>query len=172
MKKYIFFLLIISLWSCKENTTKIDVSQQENSTERKIVGTAINLPSIPTELMKNLYQNCSYTDYILHDLDFSISQDNKNSIKASIGFISKTIQEIKPNGCKAIGRKFFHVDGEIVLEADVFFSDVCTYYLFHVDGKPAYANKMTKEGLKFYGNIIRQGQAQRDKIVKEGTKGH
>lgn len=163
--KYLLIIVMLITWSsCKESgTNKQNVKESETVSEE-----LLNLPSIPQELVKELYNNCTYTDYIFNELNFSLSQDNVNSVKASIGFISTEIQKTKPQGCNAIGRKFFQVNGEIAIEADVYFSKNCTFYIFFVDGKPAYANKMTQEGYNFYGNIIKQGKKEEEKINNQG----
>lgn len=169
--KYIIIILIFSLYSCKEQESiKTTATIKTNQVEQESIpkdGVIIDYPSVPEELMKNLYENCEYMDYIFNDLNFSISQDNRNSIRASIGFVSTERQTIIPSGCKAIGRKFFHVNGEIIAEADVYYSDNCTFYIFFENSKPVYANKMTQAGLNFYGNIIKSGNEQEKKILSK-----
>ncbi len=173
MRKLLLLLLILSVWSCKNNDTKTDKTEQ---VIQKVVSPQeekakpLSYPSIPKEIIVNLYENSEYMDYIFHDLNFSISQDSRSSIRSSLAFISKETPKEIGAGCKSLGRKFFHVNGEIVLEAEVYFTNTCAFYIFFVDGKPTYANKMTQEGLNFYANIIKAGQKQEQKIIKERSK--
>ena len=55
----------------------------------------------------------------------------------------------------------FHIGGDIVSEANVYYSDGCKFYVF-VDGeKPLYANMMSPEGDKFFSSMLSQAmQAQ------------
>ena len=168
IKLYTIFLMLLVIGQISCNNKEIKKSQKLN-TAPKIEGQAISYPSLPMATVEKLYKECTYMDYIFDNLNFSISQDKQSSIRASIGFISTEPPENIPTGCKSIGRKFFHINGEIVLEADVYFSNNCSFYIFFENGKPKYANKMTTEGLNFYNNIIKTGQQQEKEILK-GTQ--
>ena len=119
--------------------------------------TAESLPSLPIELLKDLWETCDYVDYVFYYFNFSMSQDEQASIRSTLRQISEEQAVLNPN-CKAIGRLFYQVEGENVLEADLHLSNECAYFLFYKDGKKAYANKLTAEGLKFYQNIFNQVQ--------------
>jgi hypothetical protein len=115
-----------------------------------------NLPSLPQAEMKKLFDEATYVDYIFYDLPFSVSQDNKASIHANLNMISPEKMNGISKSCKPIGREFFHIGGEIVYEADLYFSEGCFGYIFLKDEKPTYANKLSAEGGKFYSNLIKQ----------------
>ena len=56
--------------------------------------------------------------------------------------------------CKPIGRIMFKDDDGIRLEADLFFSKNCSYFVFMENNKPKYANFMSDEGVKFFNNVF------------------
>ncbi len=122
-------------------------------------GTA-TYPSIAGETVKMLWDKCDYIDFVFYYLNFSMSQKVQNSIRATIAQISTTVPEIDPN-CQPIGRIFFQSDGVNIMEADIFYSNGCAYYIFYEDGKYAYANRMLPTGEKFYDNIFKQVQGQK-----------
>ncbi len=115
-----------------------------------------DLPALPQADMQRMFAQATYIDYIFYELPFSISQDNQPSIHANLKLISSLPLTNLPQGCKPIGREFFHIGGEIAYEADLYYTDGCLGYVFLKDQKPIYASKLTEEGMKFYANIIRQ----------------
>lgn len=116
-------------------------------------------PSIAGETIKMLWDKCDYIDFVFYYLNFSMSQKVQNSIRTTIAQISTAVPEIDPN-CQPIGRIFFQSDGVNIVEADIFYSNGCSYYIFYEDGKYAYANRMLPTAEKFYDNIFKQVQGQ------------
>ena len=105
--------------------------------------------------MAYLFENCDFIDYILYQYDFSVSQGEKAAIQASMNHVSRSTPTIDPN-CKPIGRVFYQVDGKNAMEADIYFSETCQYYIFLVEGKPVYANNLSNSGVAFFQNIFQQ----------------
>jgi len=123
----------------------------------------VALQSIPRETILNLWNKCTYIDYIFHDLPFSMSQDESESIQANLNYISAEPQAYIPNNCKPIARQMFHVGGDIVLEADVYLSNVCQFYVFVENEKPVYANKMSPSALQFFSTMFNKVDQQKQK---------
>ena len=157
--KVILILVVMGMMiSCngdqkKSKTPTATVANQEPSVNPDDY---FNLPSLPQAEMKRLFDEATYVDYIFYTLPFSISQDNKASIHANLNMISPEKMNGISKSCKPIGREFFHIEGEIVYEADLYFSDGCFGYIFLKDEKPVYANKLSSEGGQFYSNLIKQ----------------
>jgi len=160
MKKQLYILLITSflITSCKEKAAVKSPLAEAAKSEN------IQLPPIPIDQLKNLIENANYVDYIFHNLPFSLSQDSKKSVQSNIGMIDPRGNAIFKKECPSMGREFFHVDGEIVMEAELYCSkeDNCYAYVFYVDGKPKYANGVTEAGRKFYQNMINQAMKATD----------
>lgn len=153
----LFFCCLVFL-CCNTNDQNSSQTQTNNSkvTQQAKSQSGPLIPSIPKETMEKLYRDCDYTDYIFHDLPFSMSQDEKASIRANLNYISITPLGTIPTGCKAMGRQFFHINGDIVLEANVYFDDKCMFYVF-VDGEtPLFANMMSDQGIEFFSRMINQ----------------
>lgn len=134
-------------------------------TPSKVESMSFEVPALPREEMKNLYDNATYVDYIFYNLPFSLSQDNKPSIHANLGMISPEPLTSIPKSCKPIGREFFQIDGEVAYEADLYFEKGCYGYVFIKDKKPLYANKISEEGVKFYQNLINQANQTRNQML-------
>lgn len=122
----------------------------------KPVVTGPVLPSVPNDVMKELWEECDYTDFIFHHLPFSMSQDQKQSIQSTLSYVSAEPLGSIVAGCKPDARQFFHIKGEIVREADVYLKDGCYFYVFVENEKPVYANKMAENGVSFFTNTIKQ----------------
>jgi len=122
---------------------------------------ATQYPSVTEAIMKNLYDNCDYIDFVFYNTNFSMSQNQQAAIRSTLGTVSTTPATVLAN-CQPIGRLFFQIDGKNAEEADLFYGGDCLYYLFFKDGKYAYGNQLTEGGLTFYqkifANVSTQGQ--------------
>lgn len=166
--RYIYLVALLSaiFFSCKSESTNqesISTDNKEievatNSNKAVAPATDINYPSLTKEIVKNLAENCDYIDYIFYDLPISISQDTKQAIVSNINFLSRAVPSNIPDACKPMGRKFYHIDGEIILEADVYLNqnEGCYFYVFYENGEKAYANNISSDGVNFYFNVFGQ----------------
>ncbi|MFT6333418.1 MAG: hypothetical protein ACJATI_000145 [Halioglobus sp.] len=154
-------MLVLSCNSDPKKSSATILTAQESTK----IASKFKLPSLPQSEMVRLFQEATFIDYIFYDLPFSISQDNQPSIHANLKLISTGVLDDLPMHCKPIGREFFQINGEIVHEADLYFSDGCYGYVFLKDEKPTYANKLTEAGMKFYTNIINQSNQIKNKAI-------
>lgn len=145
-------MVLSALISCSENKTP---KTKSATVENEISYLAEEYPALTREILEEVWQKSDMVDYIFHELPFSMSQNNQASVRANIAYIAKTGQGPIPSKCKALGRQFFQIEGEIVLEADIYYSDDCYFYIFHHQGNK-YANVMTEQGKTFYANMIKQ----------------
>lgn len=150
------FSLILGLFllACKEETKK-PANIKKEAIAPTVDMTQPEIAGITNEVMVRLLEECTYVDYIFHSLPYSISQNEDPSIDMNISFIDykKPLGRI-PKDCKPIGRKFFHIKGEIVYDVDVYLSNKCKFYVFvDKNNKPIFANYMTEDGLKFYADM-------------------
>ena len=148
------FLLIFVLTACGDQASK--KKAENKSTVVAKSGKVLSLPALPSEDMQRLYEECDFTDYIFHNLPFSISQGEKAAIVKNLSFISPDPAGEVTITCKPMGREFFHIKGEIEYEADVYFEEGCQYIVFMKGNTPIYLNKISEAGKKFYGSIISQ----------------
>lgn len=143
-----------------------DKLKEQNATTTADLEGLEKLPSINVEILEELWEKCTYVDYVYYQLPISASLDNQNSIRSAISHVSEERAAKRPD-CKAIGRVFYQIDGENTLQGDIFFTKGCTYFLW-VDKKGAYyaGNLITEAGLKFFASNINAalgknpGQAQ------------
>ena len=153
MIKYFFcIILFASFFSCGssgENTKK----QEANPAKEQV---SQGFRSIPQEIIMDIWNNADLLDYIFLDFPFSMSQDQQASIRTNVSYIGREAQSVIPEGCKPMARQFFGKQGNIFLEADIYFNDNCRFYVFFIDGKATYANKMSQEGVQFFNTMISQ----------------
>ena len=176
MHKFTLFLFGLVLISCNEAPPKADTNSESiNKTEEAVPKTKQEafdkvksematkqtdlegvdmLPSIDLSMLENLWANCDFVDYVYYELPISASLDNQSSIRSSIQHIAEQ-PAAKINGCKAIGRVFYQVEGENILQGDIYFSQGCTYFLW-LDSKGKYfaGNLMMDSALKFFASNI------------------
>lgn len=145
----LFTVLCISLCVVLLDACKSSVA---DSTDKKEESSA--LKALPKSMIDKMYAEVDYIDYLWHDLPFSLSQEEKESINTNISFISDEAVPVIPEGCKAIGRKVYNIKGNTYLTADVYFTPSCQFYVFLEGEKPIYASKMTAQGVTFYTQVI------------------
>ena len=110
-------------------------------------------PSLPVQRLEELWQVCDYIDFVFYNTNFSMNQSEQASIQKTLRHVAAEVPDIKPE-CKAVGHLFYQSKGRILLEADLYFSPGCAYFVFMENGKPAYANEMTPDGVEFYNKIF------------------
>lgn len=109
------------------------------------------LPTIPNALMQTLVDSADYVDYLFYELEFSMSMDNKQGVMYALSKIGDASPTLNP-ACKPIGRIFYQIKGRNAAEADLYFSQGCTYLVFMENNVPVYANTMSDVGITFLNN--------------------
>jgi hypothetical protein len=146
--KYSLLFVLVFFCSCNSGTSnKSEVSKES---------TVAKLPSLDVKTYSNLLQKCDFIDYIFHQLPISMSQDERSSIVSNLKFISNQPVVNMNNTCSSMARIMYSINGEIVTEAEMYFGDGCTYFVFVKNEKPYAANLMTQDGAVFYNNILNQ----------------
>lgn len=165
------FLLILAiatlLGACRQNDSTSNSQQQGASTPnttsatqaQQQPGSAEQYPSLPVPTLEMLWEKCDYIDFIPYEFSFTMSQSEKTAIQGMLSHIAEEVPTIDPS-CKPIGRIFYQVSGKNALEADLYIGATCIYYLFYENGKKAYANKLTDQGIQFYRSIFSQALQQ------------
>ncbi len=158
---FFVFVLFFVNFSCKseiknaEIPTSVSVSEVPNS-----------LSPMGEDVFLKMYNECTFIDYIWHDLPFSVSQSEKAAVQANVSFIGKLGMETTPAHCKSIGRKSYQINGDIFMDADIYFGPGCSYYIFLKDEKPIYLNQMTPQGDDFYRRLFESAMQQGQKIYE------
>lgn len=116
-------------------------------------------PSIDVIRLEYLFANATYMDATFYNLPVSINQSELPQIQSTLAGISTDPITLAP-ACKPLGHIWFQVNGENVEEADIYFQAECIGYVWYEDGKPAYSNKLTQDGVNFYANIMQSVQSQ------------
>ena len=158
LKKIYFVLFVLSIFvACTSNNNSTNNQQTNPPTTSTPAPAATQniplLPKLPKAEADNLWNNCTYIDLVFYDLPFSMSVDNQPGIRSNLIMIANKQVSQNPN-CKSIGRVIYQVDGNIVMEADMFYGEGCNYFVFYKNDKPVYANSMTADGVKYFTNIL------------------
>lgn len=166
-----WFLLLFMITMASACQDKAASTQQNQATSAPAPNTpapgqasapAESYPSLPISTIEMLWAKCDYIDFIPYEFDFTMSQSEKTAIQGMLGHIAEEVPVIDPN-CKPIGRIFYQVSGKNEMEGDLYIGPTCIYYIFYVNGKKTYANKLTDQGIQFFRSIFSQalqGQQQ------------
>jgi hypothetical protein len=157
--KIILFLVAILFVSGSCNGDK-STNSQTTKTEGPKAAESTQLPPLPLELMKQLFNECTLIDIVFYDLPMSMSVDQKSSIQGTLRQIADSAPVLNP-ACNPVGHITYQINGQIFLESDFYYSEGCTYYVFYKDRQRLYANFMTQEGANSIGNLIQRGMQMR-----------
>lgn len=148
--------LVSFLLSCQSGS-------QEAATETTKPKASVieDLKPLPQNIKQNLLEKCDYIDYTFYNFDFSMSQSEPGAIQANLALLSEEVQPNIPAECKPIGRKYYHINGEIVMEAELYFGENCLFYIYKDDNTTLFGNKLSGQGVNFYNNVIQQASAAR-----------
>jgi hypothetical protein len=156
--------LAILIFSCdnsgKTNTSKkdLELTTQSPAIETKIKSNGKAMyPSIPFKTIKALYEKCDYVDYSFNNLPFTISRQEPNDLRHSLGQIAQEVALVDSN-CSPFGRMIYYKDGEVALEGLIYYSKGCNYFVFLENNQPKYANFMTPSGVQFFNGLLAQLQ--------------
>ena len=154
MKIFAFVLplfLSMILIGCKTEKNEVAKNPVKNQQEITVVQNN-DLLSLPEDLFLKVYNATDYLDVIFEELPFSMSQDNKKGIQQLMKYIDKRPPNAISSGCPLFAQQFYQKEGELLIEADVFHSEGCFYYVFKHEGK-SYYNAMLPEGIQFFNNL-------------------
>lgn len=151
----LFALILVS--SCGgNNADKEAAAKRAEQWKTKAEAVKVSsLPSITFDEMKLIYEGADFIDIIFYNVDFSMSVNNKSNIQRMVGFVSTNVAQIN-TACQPMGRLFFQKNGEIMVEADMYYDENCRYFVFQKNGKAAYANDITPEGQAYFAKIFSQ----------------
>ncbi len=156
--KYFTFLIIISILvvcsisSCKTDNKQAVVPQVEQTKQ------GIAVPRADENFVRNLYNQVDQIDYIYTTFDFSMSISEPSAIKGNIATLSGLSIGTIPVDCKPVGRQMFMSKGEMLAEADLYFTQGCQFLVFMEKEKPASGSMFNQTGIDFYNQVFAQAQ--------------
>jgi hypothetical protein len=119
--------------------------------------------------MNMLLEKGDHIDYIFNDIPLSMNQDGKAAFYQEMRYVSNQPIAGIPKGCKPMARKIYLGDGEIIMEADLYFSNQCTFQIFIKDEKALFGNLLSQEGAAFYNNLLEKAEATMPENMKNNV---
>lgn len=161
MNKISILLLAISsfvFWGCgsKEAPKTENEVTEKKEIKAKSFNADVSLPTLPERYVKMLVDSVDLIDYQYFNLPISMNFSDKAGILNGVLHIGKPSATMI-SGCEPFARVYYSVQGDIKLEADLYYSPPnCRYFTFFKPKaqKPSYGNLMTDKGDKFYGGLL------------------
>ena len=120
-----------------------------------------DLPQLPAEWFQRLLDSCTLVDYTFFTMPITMSLDRQASVRSSLRHIGAGAV-VRKADCKLFAKIFYQIKGQIVLDADMFYSDNgCSYVVYSVGGKPSFENPISTEGVQFLTQIIERQKAKK-----------
>lgn len=151
------FVVLISIYSCKEKETNKSLEDSGMKVETSVETSPANnskldFSPLPASLFKPVYMEADYMDILFEELPFSMSQDNNASIRQILNYIDVNAPDSYDSNCPLFGQLLVQKEAVYILEADIYHSDGCYYWLIKHRGKK-YLNGMTDAGIKFFNQL-------------------
>ncbi|MBI1226175.1 MAG: hypothetical protein GC192_13150 [Bacteroidetes bacterium] len=162
-----FFLIVIA--AC--NQDKPTATPPPSPAPSTPVEPEATLPSVPLELLEQLWNEGTQVDYIFYNYPFTMSLSEKPSIQYAVRHIAEQPAPLRPE-CKAMGRVTYQIKGNIVLEGDFYFSTGCTYFVFEKNRVKTYANYMTEDGVKYFNEQIKNAMQMQQQVQQQTPPSH
>lgn len=152
--------ILLSVIACK-NPQDIPSSVEEPAIPQNAplhVPDGFSDQGMPEETILELINNGDHIDFMFHELPLSMNQTENSAIRTDMLYVSSTPIAGIPQGCVPMARKIYLGKGEIILEADLYFSQQCLFQVFIKDEKPLFGNLLTMEAVQFYGSLMEQAK--------------
>ncbi len=140
--------------SCKYNNNPVRPDTTSTESEFSTLG-------IDQETFTNLLGKVDHIDATFYNLPLSMNQDGKNVSYQDLQYVSSKPVEQIPDNCTPLARKIFLSEGEILMEADVYYSKECQFIVFIKDEKKLYGNYFTQAGMLYYEKLLLQIEASK-----------
>ncbi|MEL6388967.1 MAG: hypothetical protein AAFQ02_02310 [Bacteroidota bacterium] len=103
-------------------------------------------------------------DYVFYEIPLSLNEDAVDALYRDLDLISTDPAPGIPLGCKPIARKIYMGDNDVVIEADLYFSDGCYLQIFIRDQRPLFGNLLNTDGAVYYEGMMRSIEEERRKL--------
>ncbi len=131
-------------------------TQQDPNAFAQLVNNAQGeqMPSITNEIMQDLFKTLTNIDYTFLGAEFTMSADGDNAKRNLMHISTRAAKKLTGDKPKAL--VFYSANGNMVLQAEVYFGDdqLHQYLVFLKDGKPFAANYMSPAGVTFFKQVV------------------
>jgi hypothetical protein len=151
---FVVFTLILTM-SCNSDHAK----KKENVADG---GKKIDLKEFPADKITVINKECTSIDLISlrKGLNVSMSFDNPQAIAIILSFITDEAGNLT-NLCLPDAHLVFQKNGEVIQDLDLYYQNTCNAMVFmDKAGKQIGANKISKEGMDFFNNFLKNKAAQ------------
>lgn len=163
MKLPIIPLIALFFFTACQNSSDSATQDAPAQTESTTPTGQVMLPAMPADVKQKLFNECTAVDYIFYDEPFTMSLVEKQAIQYVVSHIGDAPAAINP-ACKPNGHISYQINGDIFLEADFYYLNGCTYFIFTRQQEKVYASNMTQEGLNYINNQIQQAAKMRQQM--------
>lgn len=112
-------------------------------------------PPVSQAILETLVSKGDHIDIVFYKYPISVSRDGNSDVVQELARLSNQAPATL-GACQPDGRIFYNGSGETLAEADLYIQPNCNFVVFYKDGKPAFANTLTPEAIKFYDSLTKQ----------------
>lgn len=156
MRTLLLFILTLSLsFSCSN-----DSGNKGNKSTN--TGKKIELNAFPADKLTTLKKECTSVDLISlrKEINVSMSFDNPQAVAIILSFITDEEGNLT-NMCVPDAHLVFQKNGDILQDLDLYYKGSCNSLVFLDNtGKQIAANKISKEGIDFFNNFLKNKSSQ------------
>ena len=151
MRLIMFFIISASFFfSCK----KTPPAPKANV----IIPEGFDFNGMTPAMAEQLIQGGDHIDYMFNDFPLSMNQEGQSSVYQDLNLISPNPINGITEGCVPLARKIYLGKGEIITEADLYFSNGCMFQVFLDNEKPVFGNFLSQSGISYYTQLMEQAK--------------
>ena len=136
--------------ACGQNSN----GDHDESTDAQEVGEITD--ALPQETLQLIAETGDYVDYIFNDYPISFSQSEPSAVRQVAGFIDPEPTSM-PEGCEPTAIVAFISQGEVLAEANLYFTDDCSHFVFFDENRnPTYSHPLRQQGKQYYESVLEQ----------------
>lgn len=123
----------------------------------------VKYPMLPDSILRHMLEVCDNLEVIFNDLPISMNPKGKASCITNLEHLAGLPASLHPKS-KPAARLFYQAQGDELLQADLYYDDMTTAFVFLNNNQPTWSNEMSQKGQDFYKNIVGMMNQAKDQL--------
>lgn len=113
----------------------------------------VKYPMLPDSILQLMLEQCDNMEVIFNDLPISMNPKGQVACQTHLEHLAGLPASLHPQSPPA-ARLFYQSKGNELLQADLYYDDETTAFVFLNNNQPTWSNEMSQKGQDFYKNIV------------------
>lgn len=123
----------------------------------------VKYPMLPDSILRKMLEECDNLEVIFNDLPISMNPRGQAACHTHLEHLAGLPASLHPKSAPA-ARIFYQSRGNELLQADMYYDDQTTAFVFLKDNQPKWSNEMSEKGQSFYKNLVGMMKQAKDQL--------